>query len=562
MSPPPASSRLAALAESPAGLAALVILAAMVLAGGLGLRDPWPSDEPRFALMAKDMVESGDWLFPRRGGELYPDKPPLFMWAQAIAYTATGSIAVAFMLPNLLAALGVLVIVYDMARRCWDRRAAFAGTALLLVTPMFLVQAPSGQIDMLATFWIALAVYSILRYLLHAGSPLWLYAGFVSSGLGVITKGVGFLPLLMLLCLPLYRVALPELRRVGVQRALLGLVLCLATIGTWLVPMLLAVDASSDPAMSEYRDNILLQQTAQRYAAPSHHFQPWWYFLVEVIPALWLPIVLLLPWLAPGWVRALKTRDPATVLTLLWAILVILFFSLSPGKRGVYILPALPWVAFAAGPVLARVGRGKGILILDLVAAFMLALALCSLGALLLADESFVAPVWEPYASGVGAWAIGVGITALIASAMAAKTRKPVAYVGTVLLTWFAAGIWLFPQVNDARSGRALMAEVDRRVSPDTPLAMVNWKEQLLLQSRRPIENFGFRVPITIQVESAVDWLEATEAGKVLLQDSELEPCFDADGAEFVGEAHRRRWYLVDATVTAPACRPAKDAVG
>ena len=55
----------------------LLLIALVVLGAGLGLRDPWPADEPRFALIAREMVESGQWLFPMRGGELYPDKPPL-----------------------------------------------------------------------------------------------------------------------------------------------------------------------------------------------------------------------------------------------------------------------------------------------------------------------------------------------------------------------------------------------------------------------------------------------------------------------------------------------------
>ena len=49
----------------------LLSLGLLVLGAGLGLRDPWPADEPRFALVAKQMVESGQWLFPFRGGEIY-----------------------------------------------------------------------------------------------------------------------------------------------------------------------------------------------------------------------------------------------------------------------------------------------------------------------------------------------------------------------------------------------------------------------------------------------------------------------------------------------------------
>src|SRR5690606_39545900 len=97
----------------------LLLAGAAVLAAGLGLRDPWPADEPRFALIAKDMVESGDWLIPRVGGVLYPDKPPLFFWLVASFYALTNSLSVAVLLPSLLAGLGAVWLVYDLARRLW-----------------------------------------------------------------------------------------------------------------------------------------------------------------------------------------------------------------------------------------------------------------------------------------------------------------------------------------------------------------------------------------------------------------------------------------------------------
>ena len=55
------------------GFWCLLLVALVVLGAGIGLRDPWPSDEPRFTLVAKWMVQSGDWLFPHRGSELYAD---------------------------------------------------------------------------------------------------------------------------------------------------------------------------------------------------------------------------------------------------------------------------------------------------------------------------------------------------------------------------------------------------------------------------------------------------------------------------------------------------------
>ena len=96
----------------------LLLAFALVLIGaGIGLRDPWPADEPRFALVAKQMVESGDWLFPHRGNELYSDKPPMYMWMQATAHALTGSWRLAFLLPSLLSSLLTLGLIYDLARR-------------------------------------------------------------------------------------------------------------------------------------------------------------------------------------------------------------------------------------------------------------------------------------------------------------------------------------------------------------------------------------------------------------------------------------------------------------
>jgi 4-amino-4-deoxy-L-arabinose transferase-like glycosyltransferase len=100
----------------------LWLLIVMALAAGLGMRQPQPPDEPRFVLAARAMVESGEWLLPHRGSELYAEKPPVFMWLQAAAHQVVGSWQWSFLLPSLLAALGTLWCVVDLGRRLWTRR--------------------------------------------------------------------------------------------------------------------------------------------------------------------------------------------------------------------------------------------------------------------------------------------------------------------------------------------------------------------------------------------------------------------------------------------------------
>ena len=119
----------------------LLVLAALSLCAGLGLRDPSPPDEPRFVLAARDMVESGQWLFPHRGSEFYAEKPPVFMWMQAAAYEAIGDWRIAFLLPSLLAALLTLWLTYDLAARLWNRRTGQYAALALFVCLQFGLQA-------------------------------------------------------------------------------------------------------------------------------------------------------------------------------------------------------------------------------------------------------------------------------------------------------------------------------------------------------------------------------------------------------------------------------------
>ena len=70
-----------------------------------------------------------------------------------------------------------------------------------------------------------------------------------------------------------------------------------------------ATASAADPTIAAYRDEILFRQTVDRYTSAWHHREPFWYFIVQVIPGLWLPLTLLLPWLVPQWRKGWQARD-------------------------------------------------------------------------------------------------------------------------------------------------------------------------------------------------------------------------------------------------------------
>lgn len=534
------------------------VLALVVLGVGLGLRDPWPADEPRFALAARDMVHSGDWFFPRVADQLYPDKPPTFMWAIAIVYAVTGSLRFAFLMPSLLAALGVLVLVRDLGARLWDARTgSIAGLALLL-TLQFTVEARSAQIDMLLAFWTTLGFYGIARHMLGGPSWGWYLIGFAACGLGVITKGVGILPLLVFLPFAwgAWR-GWQGLFRARDWRWFAGVPVMLLAIGLWLLPMLLLVAGSDDPGLGAYRDNILFKQTVDRYTDSWHHIKPAWYYLVEVAPWFWLPVTAALPWLVPAWRRALVDGDPRVLLTLGWLVSILLFFSISPGKRGVYILPATPALALAAAPylsaILARSGARRTAF--GLASVFVGAPALGWFYLTVLRPDRLASLVDRHGADPTAFLAILATAGALWL--LISLPRRPViALGGTLAVSWAIMGLVGYPAFDNARSGERLMRAASEAVGSDISIGVAHWKEQQMLQADRPIAHWGFRRPdFNQEVAEAAAWLLAQpERRRLLLAESVGEACFDPPAREPLVFAHRSRWYLYRADEVAADC--------
>lgn len=536
------------------------IVALLVLGAGLGLRDPWPADEPRFALVAKQMIDSGQWLFPMRGNELYPDKPPLFMWIQAALYWLTGELRIAFLLPSLLAALGTLGLVRDLGRRLWTPQAgAYAAWALLFVL-QFTWQAKRAQIDPTLTFFVTLSVYGLLRHLLCGPDNRMWALGWFAAGLGVISKGVGVIALLVLLpaAWATWR-GWPGMSRMGWARLGLGLAALLAPILAWLLPMLWTVHASDNPALQAYADNILLHQTADRYADPWHHFKPPWYFLV-VIATQWLPAMLALPWAIPRWREALRGRDAKVLLPLAWVVLVVLFFSLSPGKREVYILPALPMLCLALGPWLPSIVQRPWPRRLAFGFALLLSLLFAIAGSwVLLGEPSFEHKLEEARGLVGGADPLGAMLLAIGAFGLGALAwwRVRGAVAG---LLFTLAGLWIgfslvgYPLLNDASSSRGLMQRAGDAIAADAQLGLVAWREQNLLMADRPARTFGFTQPVEAQWRDAITWQRQVPAKRwLLVEEVVLEQCIDPNKAIAVGTANRRQWWLVPAA--AVTCR-------
>ena len=540
----------------------LALVALVVIGAGIGLRQPWPADEPRFVLVAQQMWASGDWLFPHRGQELYPDKPPLFFWLLCASYALVCDWTLAFLIPSLLAALGTLALTYDLARRLWDRRIGLWAAGAVLCALQFVYQAKHAQIDPTVTFLITLGVYGIGRHVLCGPNWRWYWFGCFAAGLGVISKGVGFLALLALIPYGVLRWrqwrGLSEPKPRGAGRWALGAAAFLAAIAVWFVPMIVTAMTDHDPQHDAYVRELLFHQTATRYVNAWHHTEPSWYFL-EVIALTWLPFSIFLPWLFKPWRDAWRTRDARIWWPLLWALLVLVFFSASPGKRDMYILPALPAIALAAAPFLPALAQRRGVQWALWLFTALLGVGLLGAGAAAIYGDPHFETSLEA-SRGVAddrLWYVLAAMgAALCGAALWLRPARAVALtLAAMMVLWCGYGIAIAPLLDAQSSGRALMVEARERAGSDATIGLVDWREQQLLQAVGPVTEFGFRASGVEQWARAMPWLRADPTQRwLLVQAGSLPECVVRENAQALGTSSRRSFWLLPAEAVPVGC--------
>ncbi len=326
------------------GLALLALLGALLFLPGLGWRDLWNPDEARYAEVAREMQLSGSWSVPQLNGEVYTQKPPLLFWLIIASSWLTGGVnEVSARIPSALAAIGTLILVFRIGERLFNRRAAWLAALAIATCFKVLWQGRFGQIDMLLTFLVTLGVWFWVRGYTE-GKPGLYPLFFVSTGLATLAKGpAGFLPpLLAILAFLLSTKDRDEIRRFRIGR---GFLIWAAVVLAWLVP-------AGISGGREYLDQIVFRQNVTRYADPWHHFQPWYYYLT-IIPAEFFPWSFFLPGaIVLGWKKMEGKDRKGFLFALAWMVVTVVFFSISPAKRSVYILTMYPAMALLVGAFL------------------------------------------------------------------------------------------------------------------------------------------------------------------------------------------------------------------
>jgi 4-amino-4-deoxy-L-arabinose transferase-like glycosyltransferase len=311
--------------------------------GAIGFVGP---DEPRYAWIARDMAETGDWVTPRLYGKPWFEKPPLFYWGAALSFKLFGVSEAAGRLPSAISALLATLALAWLALRLYGAETARWLLLLLPTTVGMIGFSHAAATDMPFSGMLTIAMVCaavVLGLTRDENTPIlprtpWLaliLCGFF-LGLAVLAKGpaaiilsggaVFFWALFTKRWRDAFRLFHPAAIAAFCVTALPWYILC----------------ARRNP---DFFRIFIIEHNFKRFLTPEfQHIQPFWFYIPVVLVAF-------LPWTVSAARLIVTTKAPSEPSHWLnspslffgcWAVFPIVFFSLSKSKLPGYILPAIP----------------------------------------------------------------------------------------------------------------------------------------------------------------------------------------------------------------------------
>ena len=326
--------------------------------GAIGFVGP---DEPRYAWIARDMAETGDWVTPRLYGKPWFEKPPLYYWGAAVCFKLFGVSETAARLPSAISALlGTLALAW-LAWRLYGAETA-RWLLLLLPTTVGMIgfsHAAATDMPFTGMLTIAMVCAAVVLRLVPAGaggassaptdsSTPWaalILLGFF-LGLAVLAKG----PAGIILCGgAVFFWAIFTKRWRDASRLFHPVAIgafCLTAL-PWYI-----LCARRNP---DFFRIFFIEHNFKRYLTPEfQHIQPFWYYG---------PILLvgLFPWMGMTFSavsNSLRQKfemklNSTTIFFLAFSAFPVIFFSISKSKLPGYVLPAIPAFVFLTAYALA-----------------------------------------------------------------------------------------------------------------------------------------------------------------------------------------------------------------
>jgi 4-amino-4-deoxy-L-arabinose transferase-like glycosyltransferase len=329
------------------------------------------ADEPRYAQVAHEMLARFDaahtikdrlsaCVTPFLYGQPWLEKPALYYWRAMFIFQDFGVHDWSARLPSFSFAFILAMLIYLHMRRF--RAGGHLDAALITVACAGIIgfaRGASTDMQMAAPLSIGLLGWYAWY---ETDSKFWLFDIYFFTGVATLAKGpvAPFLALVILVAFAFLRKEWSILKKSFWWP---GVILYFAIVLPWFI----AVQHQNPTFFREF----FLEQNLQRFATNKYqHIQPFWYYLPVVILATTPWTVLSVRAFIDGvqtsvaeWrlrhaktpsVKVSRPGDGFPEFLVLWAIIPIIFFSLSKSKLPGYVLPSIPPITILTGDYLFR----------------------------------------------------------------------------------------------------------------------------------------------------------------------------------------------------------------
>jgi 4-amino-4-deoxy-L-arabinose transferase-like glycosyltransferase len=318
----------------------ILLFALFSLFFNLGGRSLENQDSIRYAEIAREILETGDWVLMRFGGEIYIDKPPLHFWNIALCYRLFGINPLAARFPSaFLGLIGVCaVLFFGMGIDKGNRKTGIYAALFLLSSYGYAYYSRTTRNDIEYAVFFSLCLISFCKgYEIESRSFkilsyifFWLF-----MGCALLVKGpVAFIPLVII---SVYLFIRRDRARVGAKILIATSPALLIPTLPWIIALLL------QPDFHRYMD-LLKESTIMTRKAGFFYYLPEFFkkffpgsiFLLVSLPVLWRS-------------RKIFRENPRMAFFLTWAVVYLLIIHVTTAKNHRYLLPAFPAFAILAG---------------------------------------------------------------------------------------------------------------------------------------------------------------------------------------------------------------------
>jgi 4-amino-4-deoxy-L-arabinose transferase len=338
----------------------LVVVTAFAFQGSRGL---YERTEGRYALCAREMLDSGNWLEPTLLGRHHWTKPPFAYWSIGGGLALLGRNAWGARLPVACAFVLTALAVSALGWRLWDAKTGVLAGLIWATAPFPLAIANSVNTDTFLTLWeilVVLAYWTAWRVATARRRYAAVLGMWLCVGMGFFTKGppalLVLVPVLLFHALSRDR---PERPVLAIWSGLGGAVV----LAFWWF----AVVCLRYPDLPGY---LLGNEVVDRIATDVHRRNPELYKAVPVylLPLafggglwcvwFWRGVLRQRAWAPAYWRAALARRGPALFLGL-WLFPVLLVFCLVRSRLSTYVLPLMAPIVLATARCLRDLWTAK-----------------------------------------------------------------------------------------------------------------------------------------------------------------------------------------------------------